>query len=194
MNWLEMLRGQPGRLAVVRRLSDAEAGARQADLKEHGDVVCAGCGWQGFARHGVEGDAIYHGAFRWNEAAKRFDLPGENGGRCVYECPRCRLVDDTRSDERTSGLMFLGGWLLMKGEWQLATCSSENCAGRGAVFAELACPGCGELCLLHHASNGPPNAHGWTIQVADGDILTVNPSVLHGSCHFFVRENQVQWC
>ncbi len=201
MDWLSMLRGVPGRLATVRRLTDEESARREADLATNGNVVCGGCGWQGRARRGVEGDAIYHGVFHYNEETKRFDVPATDAtdaGRCVYECPRCHLVDDTRH-EGCGGLMFLGGWMLVKGEWRIHPCTSEACAGRGGPIVELGCPGCGELTFWHHASNAPPQTHAWTVQ-AEGDVLTMSPSLVHyghdgrTDCHFFIRNNEVQWC
>jgi len=191
VNWLEMLRGPPGRLDAVRRLTDEEIAARAADLEARGDVVCAGCGWQGFAR-----GAIYRGVFEHNKASGRFDVPARSG-LCVYECPACHQVGDRvdHADSAPQGMMFVAGWHVLKGEWRLHQCASDSCAGRGTPFVSLGCPGCGSFRFWHHASNAPPNVHGWSVAVDGGNLLTMGPS-LHEpdtGCHFFIEGGRVRW-
>lgn len=179
-----------GGLDVVKRLTDEEISRREADFNANGSVFCYNCG-------GQFKEVIDLGTFKYNEQTRIFDIPSPGNGRVVEQCPKCSFIDN-----KPHGLPWRHGIChetastCSKGEWRDYICNSEHCKGKGKPYITMGCPGCGEYTAWHIATNGPKDDHGWQIQIV-GDVLTMSPSLVHPwgtNCHFFIKNNQVQWC
>lgn len=178
------------RLNIVKRLSDEEIARRQKDLEENGEVFCYNCDPP--SQHKKVIDV---GVFEFNPQTKLFDIHATSG-RIVQQCPKCGYIDKYQHDIPHKGICHEGGWYTKQGEWREHICNSDQCLDKGKPYIELCCPGCAQLVFWHTATNGPKNAHGWTVNIQDGR-LTMSPSLLEltgGKCHFFIKDNQVQWC